>query len=1612
MESDNKLPEAPLHSRPKNYAGIIKKILLLLVLTPFLLLVLLQIPAVQSWASVKITDYLSAKTGTEITISHVSINLVKGIVLKDLTVRQAQDTLLTMNEMGISLRKNLLYIFSNTLDLSEISIDGLSLYNTTKYGEEKSNIDRFISGLGLNSGKASKGNPLDLGLKSVSLNNIFLSQDNENKGQSLNLFLKRASLNIHYIDLACKIFDINAFQLDGIEFSQVQYDENCMAENGEKEINQKQTDKPKDDDNTPLQIRINRFMLNDASVSVNNNLIKPDLEFKDVLDFHHFSFTDIMLKIDDLTLNEYGQLMMDLKNFSFKDDKGFELKTFRCDSLTVSPTGIELPDYLIETGRSELRKRIQLSYTGWNAFSDITKNVVINTEFSDAKIHLGDISHFAKALKGSKFIINNSNELLSINGRYFGRIDNLAGRDADIKLGDKLSLAGSFNTRDLTDSDNTLLNIKLERFNTSIGKLKQLFPQMNLPENFNKIGSINFTGRFDGYLEDFVAYGKMRTDVGTAEMDMRLDISQGTSKANYSGQLNLINFNLGRWSDNADFGLVNFNSKVQNGQGLTLNTLRANLVATVRSLYFKNYSYNNFVVEGNVEKNVFNGSLSIHDPNIDFEFKGSIEFLDNVAKLNFISEVKMIDLQALNLSQKPWAFSGNMDINTQGSNINDIVGDLNIQNLRIATEDTFYILDEVKLQSNALVNGNKQLQLLSDLGRINIEGDYDLPNVTKSVIKIIASNYPYLTKTWKIDDTKTYPNQKINFDIQLSDSKNFLDLAGFNGASFSRLNLKGRIDTYKNEISVSTTLPYLKIKDDSLKNLQLLVTSDSRAGDIYLHIDTTFAAGRTFNPIDLQTNMKGDTITVVLSTTDIVKSFDNLDIKGRFIPHEKGYELALQENEIRFLNQNWTISKGNTIVLGDKYFDIKNLNITDGKRRLLLRDIDNKGLNIILSRFDLDMINPIIDYDKMKFGGISDLDVEISDLFAENKDLSVNLYIPEFTINNDPYGAVNIFATQLSGEPLNASVAIGDIIAANVVYNTTEKTINGRARLKKAPLYILQYLLKEGITDTQGFADADITINGPAADLKINGTGVIRKGKTKLIYTGVTYYFDNQHLKLNEKLIDLTGAVLTDANGNSGTITGGLTHNVFKDFGVNATLTGNNVIALNTVKSENANYYGFGVGNITARFTGSFDNVDMVITGVTGPGTKLFIPVGNTQAEAEESFIKFIPKDSDKENADDAASNQIKGINIEINLTITPDAELSIIFDESRGDIIRGNGRGNMQISVTRKGDFDIFGEYQIENGEYLFTVALLPVAKPFIVSRGGVIRWTGDPINASLDIEATYRMRTAIKPFIEEYLALAAPETVNQANQRNDVDLKLKLGGTLFKPEIKFDLAFQNIVGELASLTDSKMRLIRSNELELNSQVLGLIVFNSFLPSNRVSDAFGAGSLQSAGINTLSEFVSSQLSMYLTSLLNTALEENGFIAGIDFEVGLRNNALTIGGATTDNRNLFPDEVEFRLKNRFKFMDERLSLNVGGNYVFQNQGFAVNQILPDFSLELILTADRKLKARLYGKYDLDAVAINNLRQKYGLGLAYRTEFGTMLDFEKKLKKGVQTLIEN
>ncbi|NBU52089.1 MAG: hypothetical protein EBS24_05610, partial [Chitinophagia bacterium] len=219
----------------------------------------------------------------------------------------------------------------------------------------------------------------------------------------------------------------------------------------------------------------------------------------------------------------------------------------------------------------------------------------------------------------------------------------------------------------------------------------------------------------------------------------------------------------------------------------------------------------------------------------------------------------------------------------------------------------------------------------------------------------------------------------------------------------------------------------------------------------------------------------------------------------------------------------------------------------------------------------------------------------------------------------------------------------------------------------------------------------------------------------------------------------------------------------------------------------------------------------------------------------------------------------------------------------------------------------------------------------------------------------------------------------------------------------------FPELQGELRTYADSKMITLRENEADLNEQVAGLIMFRSFLPSSSLGNVFTSStSFVETTYNTLSEFVSNQLSYLLSGFLQEALTENGFISGIDFEIGFSKNANLLQGAPQSD-NYLPDEIEVHFKPRFQ--NDRWGFDYGTSFVNPNEQATTaitNYVIHDFVLEYYLTADRRLKLRAYGRWDKDEVQFQN-EQKYGLGINYRKEFGSLTKFKDALTSDILQL---
>ena len=435
-------------------------------------------------------------------------------------------------------------------------------------------------------------------------------------------------------------------------------------------------------------------------------------------------------------------------------------------------------------------------------------------------------------------------------------------------------------------------------------------------------------------------------------------------------------------------------------------------------------------------------------------------------------------------------------------------------------------------------------------------------------------------------------------------------------------------------------------------------------------------------------------------------------------------------------------------------------------------------------------------------------------------------------------------------------------------------------------------------------------------------------------------------------------------------------------------------------------FYGHAIGKGYVRFSGSFIQPDVYVNATINDSTQLIIPVSNEREATELKFIRFVEKHKKKKDEVSPVDQaELKGMSLEMDLGIREEAEMQLVFNEQAGDIIKGNGNGDIRILFPRGGEFQMYGDYIIEQGDYLFTMYQV-VNKDFRIIRGGQVRWTGDPYLAEINLVAEYKGLTApVANLIQEYLVNLTGDDENSRNARNnaykptDIDLKMKLEGPLLEPIINFDLDFPNLTGTLKSYADSKLRTVKQDQNELNRQVFGLIVIGQFLPDELSFAQQGNAIIY----NTVGEFVSNQLSLLLTELFSEFIEDGSVLSGIDLDIAYSQyQAGTLGDAQSLATG---QELQVTLKQ--DFLNDRLSVQLGGNFGLGNEISAAPEasgafVGNDVVIEYVLNKDRTLKLRLYQRLEPDIGGGHRLQ--VGTGLSFRKEFDSFSEFLRSFRK--------
>jgi hypothetical protein len=429
-------------------------------------------------------------------------------------------------------------------------------------------------------------------------------------------------------------------------------------------------------------------------------------------------------------------------------------------------------------------------------------------------------------------------------------------------------------------------------------------------------------------------------------------------------------------------------------------------------------------------------------------------------------------------------------------------------------------------------------------------------------------------------------------------------------------------------------------------------------------------------------------------------------------------------------------------------------------------------------------------------------------------------------------------------------------------------------------------------------------------------------------------------------------------------------------------------MVLNTRPKDNELFYGIAFASGLATIKSATEGaVGFDISARSGRNTRFYIPLNTSLSVSEVSFVSFVDRSTVSTEIQESevkpvlAPAKTTGIDVNMDLRITQDAEVQLIFDLKVGDIMKANGSGDLNINLNKKGDFTITGDYIIERGDYLFTLGNI-LNKPFSLENGGRIMFNGDIYDAEIDLKAIYKLRASLSEIMP----------FDASTERVPVECQLNLSGKLFNPVIGFNIYLPTA----DERTRAYVRNAIATEEQMSRQFLYLLVMNSFFadPSLGAGTAQSSGTAGTAAVVTTSEMLFSQLSNMLSQITN------------DFDIGL------VYRPGVGNSDINPDQLEVALSKQI--LNDRVVIN--GNFDVRGSGNDpnTNQITGDFDAEIKIT--ERVRFKVFNKYN-NPYTGKTEPYTQGIGIFFRQDFNRLSDlFGKKegseIKKHDDPGIEN
>lgn len=1313
---------------------------------------------------------------------------------------------------------------------------------------------------------------------------------------------------------------------------------------------------------------------------------------KSGFDYNHFRVAIADAEIERMLIQD------DTVSFHVQSLQATEINTgFTIHQLHTyfrfSDYGLEFPGIELHAGKSFIADTVVFRFTGQNDLDSFIDSVYTDIHFSEAIIHPSDLALFAPGMEVFK-------QPFSLNGKAIGTISDFKFRDMDLQFGNT-RIAGNLSMEGLPDIEETFLVADLNYSTLDLNDFAFLFDTETL-QQLNNLGIVKFRGQFLGYPNDFVANGHFTGRIGSIQSDINLKINEeNPGLSSYSGKLSLTDFNLGIFfEDTVLFQKVSMEGKI-NGKGLTLETADFYLNGNIGMLGIKGYNYTGISTNARFSNQFFVGSLAVNDPNLALHINGTIDLRNQIDHVMLQGKLDSVNLEKLNLSPEPLHITSYIDIDIFGLSLDSLKGRANLRELEVFYKDERVQLGEVSLFASRDY-GLRELKLTSPLLSAEANGNFYFSDLFRDIdlffmelVMIIQNDQSILTNHYK--QKKSAPKiYEASFKVDLKSLNPLFDLLDLPVSLNRNINISGSFSHGQLVTFRAFT------QADSL----LYHTSSLWKNELEINVSKAYNSTETLAMLYFKSgNQKfGKNLSTEQLTAEAIWNGNHIDINAGIAepPNNKlllevtvdfsdSTYIHFHPSHISLLNTSWKFNPGNRIAVRGKEWSIQNLTLAQGSQSIRLNGHISSDSSRILNFNVSDVsLNFLSGWAGRKLEGILKGEIVLSNLYGkstiENSIRLDRLIVDDFLIGNltgtnrwnadDKTFELEFFIDRLGNRIVD--------FTGNYTPADTLSPVNGTVQLNQANLKIIEPFLEDLFSQIQGTATGTCKITGTPDNLQLSGSAQIENGALTVNYLKTHYRFSGT-LAVTPSSIIFRDFNLTDALNNPARLQGEITHKGFGGMNLNLTATFSDLQVLNTTARDNELFYGQAYASGRATIRGPVNNISLTVDAITRKNTRFFIPIGGISVSEQKDFISFVNfSDSTRQQSITASQSRsitLTGFNLEFNLEVTPDAYSEIIFDLKAGDIIRGRGNGKLKLQMNSDGEFTMFGPIEFTEGWYNFTLQNI-INKEFEIKPGSRITWYGDPYQAVLNINASYKQLASLAPILTD------PTLANSTalKRKYPVEVLLKLDGPMMSPQYSFDIEARDlpkavpVEGRPPVALDLEFYSFknRMDEQELKKQVFSLIVLRRFTPPESFS-------MSGSVTNSVSELLSNQLSYWMSQV-----DEN-----LEIDVNL-------GAMDQEAFNTF------QLRLSYTLLNGRMRITGDGTFNNQNvpatgqggQPGTFSSLAGDWTVEYLLTPDGKFKVKMYSRTNLNqnTASLNNQNTiTTGVSLSYTQNFNTVKD---------------